>query len=74
MISHVAIRRCSPPRARAGASYHDCPAGAADQAVRLLRPQGTTPMRETTPLTAWPDGPADELLDAAAAHGLVPGR
>ena len=109
-----------PPGLAREVFYHDCPPGVADQAVRLLRPQGTTPMRETTPLTAWPDVPAEyilgredrvfaadwsrrvaaqrlgvtarelpgghspflarpadlagELLNAAAAHGLVPSR
>ncbi len=109
-----------PPELAREVFYHDCPPEAANQAVRLLRKQGTTPMRETTPLTAWPDVPAeyilgqedrvfapdwsrrvavhrlgvtarelpgghspflarpaqlaDELLAAAAAHGLVPSR
>ncbi len=109
-----------PPGLAREVFYHDCPSEAADQAVRLLRPQGTRPMREATPLTAWPDVPAeyilgredrvfapdwsrrvaaqrlgvtarelpgghspflarpaalaDELLDAAAAHGLISSR
>ena len=31
-------------------------------AVRRLRPQASMPMRERTPLTAWPEVPAEYIL------------
>ena len=51
-----------PPALAREVFYHDCPPELADRAVALLRPQGTVPMRETTPLTSWPGVPAEYIL------------
>lgn len=42
--------------------YHDCPPEEAARAVELLRPQGRVPLREQTPLGAWPGVPAEYIL------------
>lgn len=44
------------------AFYHDCPPEVARWATGQLRPQGTLPMREPTPLAAWPAVPAEYIL------------
>jgi pimeloyl-ACP methyl ester carboxylesterase len=42
--------------------YHDCPPAAASRATAQLRQQGMLPLRERTPLTAWPRVPAEYIL------------
>ena len=42
--------------------YQDCPAEAVSRAAGQLRPQGMLPLRERTPLAAWPDVPAEYIL------------
>jgi pimeloyl-ACP methyl ester carboxylesterase len=51
-----------PDEVAAEVFYHDCPPAEVPAAVRLLRPQASMPMRERTPLTAWPEVPAEYIL------------
>lgn len=45
-----------------GFFYHDCPPEAASRATAQLRQQGMLPLRERTPLAAWPRVPAEYIL------------
>jgi pimeloyl-ACP methyl ester carboxylesterase len=54
--------RYEPVAAVAEIFYQDCPAEAAARAAARLRPQGMVPLRERTPLDAWPDTPVEYIL------------
>lgn len=51
-----------PEELAADVFYHDCPPAEIPAAVRSLRAQASLPMRERTPLTAWPEVPAEYIL------------
>jgi pimeloyl-ACP methyl ester carboxylesterase len=51
-----------PDEVAAEVFYHDCPPAEIPAAVRRLRPQGSLPIRERTPMTAWPEVPAEYIL------------
>ena len=55
-------RSAWPDEVAAEVFYHDCPPVEVPAALRRLRPQGSLPMRERTPLTAWPEVPAEYVL------------
>jgi pimeloyl-ACP methyl ester carboxylesterase len=42
--------------------FHDCPPEVQDWAVARLRPQARKPLREVTPLVAWPDTPRTLII------------
>jgi pimeloyl-ACP methyl ester carboxylesterase len=42
--------------------YQDCPPADAARAAGQLRPQGMAPLRERTPLAAWPGVPVEYIL------------
>ena len=44
--------------------FHDCSAAEISDALAQMRPQGGVPMRERTPLAAWPAVPAEYILCA----------
>jgi hypothetical protein len=51
-----------PPEVTPEIFYQDCPPEGVTRAIGQLRPQGMVPLRERTPLAAWPDGPAEYIL------------
>jgi pimeloyl-ACP methyl ester carboxylesterase len=51
-----------PDEVAAEVFYHDCPPTEVPAAVHQLRPQASLPMRERTPLTAWPGVAAEYIL------------
>jgi pimeloyl-ACP methyl ester carboxylesterase len=51
-----------PPEVTPEIFYQDCPPAAVSRAVGQLRPQGMLPLRERTPLAAWPDVPVEYIL------------
>ena len=51
-----------PPEATPEVFYQDCPPEAVTRALGQLRPQGMLPLREPTPLAAWPDVPVEYIL------------
>jgi pimeloyl-ACP methyl ester carboxylesterase len=51
-----------PDEVAAEVFYHDCQPAQVSAAVQQLRPQGSLPMRERTPLTAWPEVAAEYIL------------
>jgi pimeloyl-ACP methyl ester carboxylesterase len=55
-------RTAWPPSVAREVFYHDCPPAAVPQALSTMRPQGSRPMSEQTPLTAWPAVPAAYVL------------
>ncbi len=50
--SHLA-----PPEVARAMFYHDLPLAQQEWALRRMRPQGRRPLREVSPLRAWPDVP-----------------
>jgi pimeloyl-ACP methyl ester carboxylesterase len=42
--------------------FHDCPADVQDWAIANMRPQARKPLREITPLTAWPPTPRTLII------------
>ncbi len=51
-----------PPALAEEIFYHDCPRERIPAALADLRPQAGTPMKERTPLAAWPDVPTEYIL------------
>jgi hypothetical protein len=51
--------------------FHDCAKSVAERALDTLRPQGTLPVEETTPLKAWPLVPTT-IVVASADRALSP--
>jgi Alpha/beta hydrolase family len=51
-----------PEELAAEVFFHDCPPVQVPAAVHQLRPQGSLPVREKTPLTAFPEVPAEYIL------------
>jgi pimeloyl-ACP methyl ester carboxylesterase len=51
-----------PPEVTPEIFYQDCLPEDASRAAGQLRPQGMLPLRERTPLTAWPDVPVEYIL------------
>jgi pimeloyl-ACP methyl ester carboxylesterase len=51
-----------PPEATPEIFYQDCPTEAVSRAIGQLRPQGMLPLRERTPLAAWPGVPVEYIL------------
>jgi pimeloyl-ACP methyl ester carboxylesterase len=46
-----------PPELARELFFHDCPPDVQEWALARLRPQSRMPLREVTPLQAWPDTP-----------------
>jgi pimeloyl-ACP methyl ester carboxylesterase len=42
--------------------FHDCPPDVQEWALSRMRPQSRKPLRETTPLDAWPDVPRTLII------------
>jgi pimeloyl-ACP methyl ester carboxylesterase len=51
-----------PPELAREIFFHDCPAAEIRDALSSMRPQSGVPMRERTPLAAWPAIPAEYIL------------
>jgi pimeloyl-ACP methyl ester carboxylesterase len=51
-----------PPEVTAEIFYQDCPPAEVSRATGQLRPQGMLPLRERTPLAAWPGVPVEYIL------------
>ena len=51
-----------PPELAREIFFHDCSPAEISDALAHMRPQGAAPMRERTPLAAWPAVPAEYIL------------